>query len=51
LQVHDELVLELPKSEVAEVKKMVEREMQNAIQLNVPIKIDVGIGPSWAEAK
>jgi DNA polymerase I-like protein with 3'-5' exonuclease and polymerase domains len=30
---------------------MVEREMQNAIQLNVPIKIDVGIGPSWAEAK
>ncbi|MFA4858762.1 MAG: DNA polymerase, partial [Candidatus Margulisiibacteriota bacterium] len=50
LQVHDELVLELPKNEVAEVKKIVEEEMRNAIPLDVPIKIDIGVGQSWAEA-
>jgi DNA polymerase-1 len=51
LQVHDELVLELPKSEVSEVKKIVEHEMQNAVPLEVPVKIDIGTGNSWAEAK
>jgi DNA polymerase I len=51
LQVHDELIFECPKSEVEKVKKIVEEEMANAIKLDVPVKVDVGIGKNWAEAK
>ena len=50
MQVHDELVFEVPKNEVEEVKKLVRSEMENAIQLSVPIKADVGIGMNWLEA-
>ncbi len=51
LQVHDELVFECPESEIDQVKKIVEVEMINAIPLSVPVKVDIGIGDSWAEAK
>jgi DNA polymerase-1 len=51
LQVHDELVFECPKEEAARVKKMVEEEMASAIKLKVPVKVDVGAGGNWAEAK
>ena len=51
LQVHDELVFECPENEVAKVKKIVEEEMVSAIPLTVPVKIDIGVGKSWAEAK
>jgi DNA polymerase-1 len=51
LQVHDELVFEVPDEEVAEVKKLVEYEMVNAVKLNVPVKVHIGAGESWAEAK
>jgi len=51
IQVHDELVFECPKNEVENIKKIVEEEMVNAIKLDVPVKVDVGIGKNWAEAK
>lgn len=51
LQVHDELVFECPKDLAEKVKKLVEEEMVNALKLSVPVKVDVGIGNNWAEAK
>ena len=51
LQVHDELVFEVPESEVETVKIMVEEEMVNAVKLNVPVKVHIGVGESWAQAK
>jgi DNA polymerase-1 len=51
LQVHDELVLECPKSEVEKVKKIVETGMTSALELKVPVKVDIGIGRNWAQAK
>jgi DNA polymerase-1 len=50
MQVHDELVFEAPKSEVNEVKVLVKKEMEGAIKLDVPIKVDVGAGPTWLAA-
>ncbi|MFA4967340.1 MAG: DNA polymerase I [Candidatus Margulisiibacteriota bacterium] len=51
LQVHDELVFELPEEEVSKVKKLVEDAMETAIPLKIPVKVDIGVGSSWAEAK
>lgn len=51
IQVHDELVFEVPDDEVAEVTKLVDSEMVNAVKLNVPVKVHIGAGESWAEAK
>ena len=50
LQVHDELVFEVPLTELAVVKPLVVEEMERAIQLDVPIKADVGAGRNWFEA-
>ncbi len=50
LQVHDELVFEVKKSEFEDVKKCVIRNMKNAIKLNVPVEVEVGEGKSWFEA-
>ena len=50
LQVHDELLLEAPDSEVDDVVHMVREEMQNAFNLDVPLKVDVGVGENWLEA-
>ena len=47
LQVHDELVLECPKEELAAVKKMVEEEMLAALPLKVPVLVDISSGPNW----
>ena len=51
LQVHDELVFECPEGEAETIKKIVEKEMIDAIPLKVPVKVDIGIGKNWAEAK
>jgi DNA polymerase-1 len=51
LQVHDELVFECPADEVDQVKKIVEHEMVNAIKLDVPVKVNIGVGESWGDAK
>ena len=50
LQIHDELLLEVPENELREVKNLVKYEMENAISLSVPIKVEIGCGKSWAEA-
>ena len=50
LQVHDELVFEAPKGEVEEVKKLIVKEMEGAMELKVPLKVDVGVGKNWLEA-
>lgn len=50
LQVHDELVFEVRKNEQAELKNLVEREMQQALPLSVPLVVDIGIGANWLEA-
>ena len=51
LQVHDEIVLEVPKSELAEMKKLVKQTMEEAIQLSVPLIADENEGCTWYEAK
>jgi DNA polymerase-1 len=50
LQVHDELVLEVPESELALVKEKLPGLMQNVAQLKVPLLAEVGIGNNWDEA-
>ena len=51
LQVHDELLLEVPEASVEETRLIVREEMEGAIQLDVPLKVDMGIGPSWYDSK
>jgi DNA polymerase-1 len=51
LQVHDELLLEVPDKEVAPVKELVRAEMCGAYALDPPLSVDVGVGENWAEAK
>ena len=50
MQVHDELVLEVPDQELDEIKTMLQRLMQNVIQLDVPLLVEVGVGKSWEAA-
>ena len=51
LQVHDELVLEVPDGELEQVEPLVVETMMNASQLAVPLKVDVAIGRNWMEMK
>ncbi len=51
LQVHDELIFEAPAEEVEILKKIVPEVMENAIELKVPLKVDVAYGPTWFDAK
>ncbi|MDQ6961483.1 MAG: DNA polymerase I [Mariprofundaceae bacterium] len=50
LQVHDELVIEADEAHVEHIKNIVVQAMQNAIQLRVPLVVDVGIGRTWFDA-
>ncbi len=50
LQVHDELVLEVPEGELEEVKGTVPRLMEGVARLRVPLVVDVGVGRNWDEA-
>jgi len=51
LQVHDELLLEVPEPEVSKVRDLVRSEMCGAYPLDPPLAVDVGVGDDWAEAK
>jgi DNA polymerase I len=51
LQVHDELLLEVPEPEVGAVKELVRAEMCGAYDLDPPLAVDVGVGEDWADAK
>ncbi len=50
LTVHDELVFEVPKTEIEIVIPLIRDEMENALELDVPLVVDIGIGNNWAEA-
>lgn len=50
LQVHDELVFEVPDGEIEATGPVVRRIMESAAHLDVPLTVDVGIGPTWADA-
>ena len=50
LQVHDELVFDVPEGEVETVKALVREEMEQAVRLEVPLVVDVGVGKNWREA-
>ena len=51
LQVHDELVLEAPEEEIADLTALVRREMENVLELKVPLVVDIGTGDNWRDAK
>jgi DNA polymerase-1 len=51
LQVHDELLLEVPETEITAVRELVREEMCGAYLLDPPLAVDVGVGENWAEAK
>jgi DNA polymerase I len=51
LQVHDELVFEVPEREVAALTTLVRTEMQGAAELAVPLLVDIGVGPNWLDTK
>ncbi|MFC1481034.1 DNA polymerase I [Candidatus Neomarinimicrobiota bacterium] len=50
LQIHDELLFEVPENEVEELSKIVEPEMVNAMSFKVPLEVESGFGSSWYEA-
>jgi DNA polymerase I len=50
LQVHDELIFEVEKSELEKLREMVIFEMSNAVRLDIPLKVDWGTGNNWFEA-
>ena len=51
LQIHDELVFEIPEDHVEPQQAMIVEEMTHAIELTVPLTVDVGIGKNWLDAK
>jgi DNA polymerase I len=51
LQVHDELLFDVPEKEVEQVKQLVRQEMETVIELKVPIVVDCGVGPNWRDLK
>lgn len=50
LQVHDELVFEIPEDELEESRELIKKEMEGVHKMVVPIKVDIGIGQNWLEA-
>jgi len=50
LQVHDELVFDVPNSEVDVMKTLIKTEMENAFKMAVPLDVEVGLGQNWLEA-
>ena len=51
MQVHDELLVEAPKEEAEKVAELLRREMESAVELDVPLEVEVGIGDNWMDVK
>ena len=51
LQIHDELLFEVPCKKIEEVKRMVKMEMEGAMKLSVPLLVDIKTGKNWADMK
>lgn len=50
MQVHDELVLEVPENELLKMEQLVEEEMGHAVESRVPLKVDISFGANWSKA-
>jgi len=50
IQVHDELVFEVPSTDLKAFSGMVKEKMEGAVPLSIPLKVDIGVGKNWAEA-
>lgn len=51
LQVHDELVFEVPPEELPELQELVRQNMEHAVELSVPLKVDIKVGPNWYQVE
>jgi len=51
LQIHDELVLDVPDGEISAVARLVQEEMEGALDLSVPLRVDLAAGVNWLETK
>ena len=49
LQVHDELVFEVPSQEMETMQALVKQEMESVVSLSVPLVVDMGVGQNWME--
>lgn len=50
LQVHDELIFDVPKNELERLKPIIKSTMESAVNLNVPLEVEIGVGKNWLEA-
>jgi DNA polymerase-1 len=50
LQIHDELVFEVPEPELEVIKGLVKEKMEGVMKLGIPLKVEIGAGRNWAEA-
>lgn len=50
LQVHDELIFDVPKAELEPVQKLIKETMESAVKLSIPLIVDIGVGENWLEA-
>ena len=51
LQVHDELLFDVPTDETKEIEELVRAEMEGVVKLNVPLVAGLGFGPNWRDLK
>jgi DNA polymerase-1 len=51
MQVHDELLIEAPQDEAERVSEILRREMTSAVELDVPLEVEIGVGSNWMDAK
>jgi len=51
LQVHDELILEVPEAELELMRRLVPQVMATALMLSLPLKVDIKVGQNWGELK
>jgi DNA polymerase-1 len=51
LQIHDELVLEVPRNELPEVARLTQEAMTGALSLSVPLRVDLAAGPNWLQVE
>ncbi len=51
LQIHDELLFEVPQADLEETARMVQREMESVVEMAVPLKVDARAGPTWASCE
>jgi DNA polymerase-1 len=49
LQVHDELIFEVPDGELDKVRELVKDKMERAVQLSVPLRVSLEVGPTWGD--